>query len=229
MDVATEITGVADVKQFGRWLEGLIPNAVTPYIEWDTTTVTDNGLDVYITFVAASDLPPHQATLASRAYYMRLAGQCAPMEHHMVADMFLRRRRPVLVPILRSGTRKSFLGPNMVNQEWFHLAILNQGRGTAHYPYCLARSTIGSGVLGWDAIAEGARVFQRKDGLEWMPGIARVIYPDTHHWIGVCKTLPDRRTDIEVSGEIYAEEIRPLHFEYRIVPGCSCRPYLTET
>jgi hypothetical protein len=75
--------------------------------------------------VPASDRVPHRAMLADREYYKRSTEGFYRMEHFDLADMFGRRRRPVLTVQLE----KQGLGETIL------VSISNEGRGVAKAPY----------------------------------------------------------------------------------------------
>lgn len=216
------ISGVDDPDAFRAWLQSVVPNAVQPAARTETIVVPGDSLSpaVVVTFVPASDLPPHQAVLVKgKPYHMRLDAHNRPMEHHTIADMFGRRLRPVLEAFLDVQwlTGRDGSGPNLpTTTNWVRLGVRNVGRGTARYPYCRVQGTRGHHVSAWRSEPDG-RVLATKDGVEWNPGAGRVLYPDTFTWVGSCQSQPTHA--VEIWGEVMAEEFYRKSFHYRVHPN----------
>jgi hypothetical protein len=84
------------------------------------------------TIVPQSDMGPHMALAGVHAYYKRNGDRFLPMEHFEIADMFGRRRRPVLRVAYEASGGSSGNGFMEVNIDLF---LENLGRGSAAAPY----------------------------------------------------------------------------------------------
>jgi hypothetical protein len=78
-----------------------------------------------VTFVPESDGGPHMAKLGEDRYYKRSGDQFRKMEHFDIADMFGRRRKPVLMLTLEKEEHGGTV----------RVSITNKGRGIAKAPY----------------------------------------------------------------------------------------------
>lgn len=86
--------------------------------------ITGVGGPFAVTYVPESSSGPHMAKLGEDRYYKRSGDRFAMMEHFDLADMFGRRRRPVLRVDIERLAGLSFL-----------VTMRNEGRGIAKAPY----------------------------------------------------------------------------------------------
>ena len=95
------------------------------------------------TLIPASDSGPHMALAGVHGYYKRNGDRFIPMEHFEIADMFGRRRRPllrVINDVARGMAGNGFMEVNI------SLSIQNDGRGSAIAPYADVYTKPGSGI-----------------------------------------------------------------------------------
>lgn len=93
-------------------------------------TVANKGFAVSL--IPASDTGPHMALAGVHAHYKRNGDRFIPMEHFEIADMFGRRRRPLLqvTSVLTMGQKTPEFGEVKID-----LWLENVGRGSAFAPY----------------------------------------------------------------------------------------------
>jgi len=90
-----------------------------------------------ITIVPESDVGPHMALGGEGRYHKRSGASFYPMEHFDIADMFGRRKRPVLTLVASvgiEGTSSGAGGPEEYNVK-ITLSLTNTGRGSAKFAY----------------------------------------------------------------------------------------------
>jgi hypothetical protein len=95
------------------------------------------------TLIPESDMVPHMALAGIHGYRKRNGDRFLPMEHFEIADMFGRRRRPVLrvlSALSRGGTGNAYREVNI------DLFLENRGRGSAVAPYVDIETIAGSSV-----------------------------------------------------------------------------------
>jgi hypothetical protein len=93
------------------------------------------------TLIPASDVGPHMALAGVHGYYKRNGDRFLPMEHFEIADMFGRRRRPVLRILHKLSHGGSGNGFKEANID---LLLENIGRGSAIAPYVDVYTQLGS-------------------------------------------------------------------------------------
>jgi hypothetical protein len=130
IDRASAPAEISSVSLFVSRLGELTGDAVLPRIDGivHRAIPRDNGMGFGVTLVPESDSGPHMAKLGENRYYKRSGSSFYLMEHFDIADMFGRRRRPLLALGLELVPR---LGDDP--HEEFHVEILNAGRGIAKY------------------------------------------------------------------------------------------------
>jgi len=89
-----------------EWLEDIIPVSVDPHLKGfnvyaielsGTTSQIGPGQAIYLVSIPDSEQAPHQSVF-DKVYYGRLGGKSVPLGHRFVADIFSRRRDPVIEP-----------------------------------------------------------------------------------------------------------------------------------
>ena len=97
-DVVSDVEMISDAVAFKANLDILTAQAVVPLNAGVVNRVVPEGARTgfVVTYVPASDMPPHWALLQVDGYYIRCGSRFQPMEHFMIADAFGRRRRPAL-------------------------------------------------------------------------------------------------------------------------------------
>lgn len=133
-DCASTISPIRSLAQFVARLNEFTGAAVNPLIDGVLHRRIESGPDIgfVVTLVPASDSGPYMAKLGEDRYYKRSGSRFAKMEHYEVADMFGRRRRPVLE--LAHRIRKLGVGTEIGTIIELTLTLSNSGRGSASAP-----------------------------------------------------------------------------------------------
>lgn len=139
IDAANELRPLNQPEIFVGRVRALIPDATTPVVEGVHSRVLcyADGRGFVVTYVPASDGGPHLAKFSEDRYIRRSADRFVRMEHYEVADLFGRRRRPVL-SLAHTLRFDSAVPVSRDAYEWrfeLVLGIENTGRGTARAPY----------------------------------------------------------------------------------------------
>lgn len=115
-------------------LQSITGDAVSPIVEGiDHRPISALGETGFIiTYVPASDSGPHMAGFGENRYYKRSGDSFYQMAHFDVADMFGRRRRPVLR--LKYELRPGAIYGNTQFDITIHLILENHGRALARFP-----------------------------------------------------------------------------------------------
>lgn len=160
---ACALKPIADPFGFQARLKKSLLNATQPVVPDVRVEVVpgDTAAEGFVkVFVPPSDRVPHRAMLADREYFKRSTEGFYRMEHFDLADMFGRRRRPVLtLQLEKEGDGGTIL-----------VSVTNEGRGIAKAPYlaldlpaAFKPSTYGfdgNGSLGLEQVGRGyARSF----------------------------------------------------------------------
>lgn len=213
-DIPVAIPGVPEPHEFAEWLNTVIPNAVQPAC----VTHTIIASNIVVTYIPESDLPPHQAVLEdNKPYYTRLDGQFKVMEHHMLEDMFGRRRRPRLTlgVNLKSAPRQQ-TGPSLqtgVIVSTFEIIVNNEGRGAARYPTIYLYPIKGPNRLKWKNLRPWAK--EHRDGvIEYSLGVDRIIYHDSGVIIGELDVFWTSHPEAEVRAILRAEDMSERNARY---------------
>ncbi|MCC6649751.1 MAG: ATP-binding protein [Candidatus Eisenbacteria bacterium] len=192
IDAARELAPLKRPEVFASRLKALLPDATTPAVEDVLVRVLscEDGQGFVVTLVPASDGGPHLAKYSEDRYIRRTGDRFVRMEHYEVADMFGRRRRPVLS--LRHTLRFDSTYPlTRESSEWrldLILAVGNSGRGVARAPYLALRTSTNRAVLapygltgnGGDGLPRLASV----GGPAWAVfggSMEMVVHPGTRH------------------------------------------------
>lgn len=153
---------------------------------------------IFLIDIPQSENPPHMAS--DNKYYKRLNFEKVPMEHYEVADMFGRRRRPLLTLI------PSLEGVNVEGEaKWFKMRFYLANRGKAIAKYMLfTASFFNVDIL----IKEGN--FIRLDELRGTPSIQFSDYQNILH------PHPSRRTSIGMISFTIKNKNEPIKMIYEL-------------
>lgn len=127
IDCATQLRDIANAQQCLTRLNEFTGQCVSPLVDGVIhKAIRSNGdAGFCASLIPASDSGPHMAKGGEDHYYKRSGSAFYKLEHFDIADMFGRRRRPVLsVRLLPEGEGRSLL-----------VAVRNDGRGVARAPY----------------------------------------------------------------------------------------------
>ena len=127
VDCASALREIRNVQLCLTRLNDLTGQCVSPLVGGvQHKAIPSNGTAGFCaSIIPASDLGPHMAKAGEDRYYKRSGSAFYRLEHFDVADMFGKRRRPVLVLALR----KERQGHTVL------VSIKNEGRGIAKSPY----------------------------------------------------------------------------------------------
>lgn len=138
VDRAQSIVPIPNVARFVSRLNELTATSVTPLVDGvrHCAVVTDGDAGCAISLIPSSDAGPHMAKASEDRYYKRSGDSFRRMEHFDVADMFGRRRRPVLsfATSIVGGSSISGGGPTRYNGQVI-FGVRNTGRTLAKSIY----------------------------------------------------------------------------------------------
>lgn len=131
VDCAVEAKPISSLRLFISRLNELTGSFVNPLVDG----VVHRGVEIEsdtgfaITLVPASNSGPHMAKAGEDRYYKRNGASFYRLEHFDLEDMFGRRPRPNLVPVVKTEFSYS-----ATTGGWtVAFDILNEGRGTAKH------------------------------------------------------------------------------------------------
>jgi Putative DNA-binding domain len=126
VDCAVSLKQIPSPRTLLTRLNSLSGEATEPSVDGTLHRVVeadpDNGF--VLTLVPESDRGPHMAKLGENRYYKRSGDSFYRMEHYDIADMFARRRQPVLEVFWR-----------LTGLYEIHIGLRNVGRATARAPF----------------------------------------------------------------------------------------------
>jgi hypothetical protein len=138
VDCACALKPVSFLPALVSRLNGLTGEAVSPTVDGilHKRIPIDQDSGFAATYVPASDSGPHMARSGDDRYYKRSGDSFYRMEHFDIADMFGKRRRPVLEIFSRITRGSTIRSEGMVLYKvHILLGISNRGRGSAMAPY----------------------------------------------------------------------------------------------
>lgn len=127
VDCATELRDIANAQQCLTRLNEFTGQCVSPLVDGvDHRAIRSNAdAGFCVSIIPASESGPHMAKGGEDRYYKRSGSAFYKLEHFDIADMFGRRRRPVLsLGLLAERGGGSLL-----------VVVRNDGRGLARSPY----------------------------------------------------------------------------------------------
>jgi len=178
-----------------------------------------------LVYVPASDVGPHRSR-KDREYYRRHGHGFFRMEHFEIAEMFGRRRRPVLDLVWKppGHARCVFKARSKLMEVTFLVGLHNSGRGLAKYPalWIDGAGRSDSGIDGNGSIGLPARPISR--GCLFGGGADHVIYPGAS--LEVAALLNRFKADspqipwpdLKLTFKLFAEEMSSVEGEI-VVPG----------
>jgi hypothetical protein len=135
IDCATELREIANAQQCLTRLNEFTGQAVSPLVDGVVHKAIRSTGDAgfCVSLIPASESGPHMAKGGEDRYYKRSGSAFYKLEHFDIADMFGRRRRPVLsLRLVPESGGRSLL-----------VAVRNDGRGVARAPYLGLQLPIG--------------------------------------------------------------------------------------
>jgi hypothetical protein len=224
-DVVTKVERIRNVDLLNSRILGLIgqlveppaPNVQVVPVKFDR--LPDEGF--VLVHVPASDLGPHRSR-KDREYYRRHGHGFFPMEHYEIAEMFGRRKKPLLNLVWRlPASARTF---NFFNEPRASVVVglHNRGRGTGRYPALWLHSGIPNHMFGLDGNGNvGLPKRAVSHGHLFAGGADHVIYPGTHleittllHPVDLSRTTP--WPELVVDYELFAEEMEIVKGSLRV-------------
>ncbi|WP_405170123.1 ATP-binding protein [Paenibacillus sp. FSL H8-0280] len=136
-DIAVGEKPIKHLRKFLTDLSSLISDAITPHntgvqnitIFLNDAPEVDEGF--IVTYIPASEKPPHRAMFQDNKYYSRAGDSFIMMEHFMLEDAFGKRQKPKLEIFY-----DIYIATLTAEQSIFevHIGIKNTGRYLATYP-----------------------------------------------------------------------------------------------
>ncbi|HFJ9274801.1 ATP-binding protein [Bacillus cereus] len=231
---------IANAKAFQGELNSLLANALSPLlpgIENIHILNPNNPKEGFVvTYVPASDLPPHQALLQVNKYCMRSGDNFVQMEHANLADAFGRRQRPVLQ--VQYEIQRGLTYGGVVGERQFEYSIVvgirNIGRYVATYPAIRIKEGKNLRLLERASEQGLPLIYQSKvdiqeNGYMFVGGVNDVVHPGSYKavypltikgnikeaHINGTEPLPDDYT-FSFSYEIFAQGCEPVKGEVTI-------------
>jgi hypothetical protein len=153
VDCVTGLVEVSPLAALVTRLNELTYGAASPapdVVRHRGIEVSGPDCGVALTIVPQTDSGPHMAGFGDHRYYRRTTTGFPPMEHYEVADLFGRRRRPVLTVLAE-----------VVDQDNVLVSIANEGRGAARAPYLALQPQSPYGVSAFGADGNGGTGLRR--------------------------------------------------------------------
>ena len=217
-DVATALRAIDDLPMLVSRINDLTGSSVSPINERvRTKTMEDSaGCGYAVTIVPESDLGPHMAQNREGRYYKRSGSSFYQMEHFDLADMFGRRRRPLLHAVVkltgqRGGSRSS-AGAEHVNA--IAVFLRNAGRGSArnlfvrvsvNRPFWISSSgpePDGRGGLSrFSEVSDTELILRGDSRMALHPGLEQAVIAVAFRYDNVAPARPDLRVRLQVAAE----------------------------
>ena len=174
---------VPDVLATQSRVEALVGDLVEPMVQGVVTAAVPDGPGSRSGFLLVSVPPTDGPPCRSRAdlrFYQRITSGTYPMEYHQIADMFGRRRRPVLKLFLQEiGTASDYGNP--IRQ--FVIGIENAGRAAAKFPSLRFKTNGPVGLSSYGVDGNNGQVLRQiptnSDWIIFGGGADNIIYPGT--------------------------------------------------
>lgn len=232
VDCAISLLPISPLSRLQSALSQHAAGAVSPILDGvEHRTIFETGDSGFaVTLVPEGDGGPYMAKLGEDRYFKRSGTSFLKMEHFEIADMFGRRRRPVISAVVRPSW-----GGKVGQDTYFVrlvLALANSGRGVARSPYVALKidrpyipgqfGLDGNGRLGLGALTRASDDPWIRYGGGW----GEVIHPDSQRDVTVLEiTNPMALADIpDFSADVIcgAEDV-PLAQERITVPADAIR------
>jgi hypothetical protein len=171
-----------------------------------------------VTLIPESDSGPHMAKLGEDRYYKRSGASFYRMEHFDIADMFGRRQRPSLFPIIefRSCTVDD-------PHEEVHFGFINKGKEIAKHVgfFCHFDDTVGIiGVTNPHHLSDVTKLNQGHPTVSYSNPL-NVIHPNgiiqNVGYVTICRE--DKTKRLKLSIYWYCENMRSLSETIEVVPS----------
>lgn len=227
-DVACRLSQISDVQLFESRLNELTGGFVRPFVDGvrHRAIVANDRSGFAVTMVPASDAGPHMALAGENRYYKRSGDSFYTMEHFDVADMFGRRRRPVLSVV------GDVFADGAINQNRLVklvLSIENTGRGSAQSAFLAIRVAPPYKVCSLGVDGNGAFGLRRVPAAltgehRYVADAGTVLHPLMRHAVTALRIEVPHGTrdmpDVMVSYDIAADGM-PLSSKELTVPGAA--------
>lgn len=196
VDRVVALPGVRDASRLVSSLNHYTAQAVNPTVDGIQHRViggvSREAEQFVATLVPSSDGGPYMAKLGEDRYYKRSGDSFLVMEHYEVADMFGRRRRPVLEFVAEARGSEIIVG------------VRNKGRASAHAPYLSVYSAppFHRSIYGVDG--------NRGEGLKYLPAQSRW---NTWRFGGSGDVIVHPGVTLEVALLTSNNNVTPIHSE----------------
>lgn len=209
IDCANEIVFLENPELLYQRLVSLESEMVSPTVSGVEHKILDSGdgsnKGLVCTYIPSSFDGPHMAKGGEGRYYVRSGDSFIRMEHFQIADMFGRRKRPVLGlkyeiyrrNVYHSGSERAFEIRLYVENTGIGLAIAPYAAFHLNGPYYIQNFSLARVS---DIPGAGARFKQYPSsiGQGWIAlggDMSLVIHPSTNVWAAtVIGSLPDDNT-----------------------------------
>lgn len=146
-DVASNKKPIRELKRFLNFLNTLEGEAISPSLSGIMHKIIEESNDVgyAVTYVPASNNPPHMAMFGEKAYYKRSGDSFYTCEHFDIRDMFFRSQSPILKFFFNQEFTKEDRGSSF--EYTFKFGISNESNVLAkhvslemkiNHPYCFS-------------------------------------------------------------------------------------------
>lgn len=231
VDAANDQKPIANARAFLTQLNSLLSDSLTPLVSGVQNFYIplpgqpENGF--VITYVPASDLPPHRALLSVNQYCMRVGDSFVTMEHSHLEDAFGRRQRPVLEIYyeIESGAIYGGISGKREFECEIVFGIRNVGRYVATYPAIRVQAKENLILLEVSRRQGLDRVYQtendkQKNGYMFVGSVNDVIHPGSYKAV-YSLTTRKRINESYIYGSESLPEDSVFSFSYEIfAQGC---------
>lgn len=224
IDCAKQLMEITELKQFISRLHELTGEAVSPLVNGVQHKSIEAGNDTgyAVTLVPESDTGPHMAKFGDDRYYKRSGDAFYRMEHFDLADMFGRRKRPLL-----RLTAKCEYDKRNPKQVSILLGIRNDGRGSAIAPYLAFKNPHGFEIAEFGVDGNGHEGMQRRRAVApgmnlYAEGTTFVIHPGVNLLVTKIRTPRSAvegvtgpvKIDFSICAEGYPLRTEVLHIPF---------------
>lgn len=227
IDAAKDMLGVGNADRCLAELHKHTAAASNPIVQGvrHKQLIAPDGTPLCATLVPESDGGPHMAKLGEDRFYMRCGSAFLRMEHFQIADMFGRRRRPVLTVVAEPFVSSKSDGPSgPQTQVAVKIGLRNAGRAIARFPILSLRLTPNDPFsIGRPKTLPERPIVGRDRFKTYAGGVDQVVHAGTLLWVIESKPTDvggkaPPPPDLVIEYVIAAEDFPPIE-DQMIVPS----------
>lgn len=228
VDAASGLSPLPNAFAVLSQLQSLTGDSVSPIVDGVSHRLigVEQGAGCIATLVPASDAGPHMAKLGENRYFKRSGDSFYVLEHFDLADMFGRRAQPLLIVNIKPKVGSHSYSTTQGHKVWLEpiIAIENQGRGMARFPYLRVKASPPYEFANHSAgLPELPRIGQEKGWRIFAGGANDVIHANTALHISALRLEISEHDkaleDLLVQYEVTCEGIQSRSAEIKISGG----------